>query len=113
MTYDNGLEFSAHEEITSVIGIEIYFAQPYASWQRGSNENSNGLIRWYLPKDTDLDSLTGGKLDAIIKLINDRPRKCLNWKTSNEAFNGEMNKLIKQQLKSNNLLTNHSVALVS
>jgi hypothetical protein len=55
--------------------------------------------------------LTDEELNAIIKLINDRPRKCLNWKTSNEAFNGEMNKLIKQ--KSNNLLTSHSVALVS
>jgi len=111
ITYDNGLEFSAHEEITAAIGTEIYFAQPYASWQRGSNENSNGLIRWYLPKNTDLDSLTDEELSAIIKLINGRPRKCLNWKTSNEAFNEEMNKLIKQ--KSNNLLTNHSVALVS
>ena len=113
MTYDNGLEFSAHEEITLAIGTEIYFAQPYASWQRGSNENSNGLIRWYLPNNIDLDSLTDEELNAIIKLINDRPRKCLNWKTSNEAFNGEMNKLIKQQLKSNNLSINHSVALVS
>jgi IS30 family transposase len=75
MTYDNGLEFSAHEEITSAIGIEIYFAQLYASWQRGSNENSSGLIRWYLPRDTDLDSLTGAKLEAINKLINDRPGK--------------------------------------
>lgn len=111
MTYDNGLEFSAHEEISSAIGTEIYFARPYASWQRGSNENSNGLIRWYLPKNTDLDSLTDEEMSAIIKLINDRPRKCLNWKTPNEAFNEEMNKLIKQ--KSNNLLTNHSVALVS
>jgi IS30 family transposase len=111
MTYDNGLEFSAHEEISSVLGIDIYFARPYASWQRGSNENSNGLIRWYLPKDTDLDFLTDEELAAIIKLINDRPRKCLNWKTSSEAFNEEMNKLIIQ--KPNNLLTNHSVALVN
>lgn len=111
MTYDNGLEFSAHEEITSAIGTEIYFARPYASWQRGSNENSNGLIRWYLPKDTDLNSLTDDELDAIIELINDRPKKCLNWKTANESFNEEMNKLIRQ--KANNLLTCHSVALVS
>jgi IS30 family transposase len=111
VTYDNGLEFSAHEEISSTLGIDIYFARPYASWQRGSNENSNGLIRWYLPKDIDLDFLTDEELDAIIKLINDRPRKCLNWKTSSEAFNEEMNKIIKQ--KSNNLLTSHSVALIS
>lgn len=111
MTYDNGLEFSAHEEISSMLGIDIYFARPYASWQRGSNENSNGLIRWYLPKDTDLDSLTDEELDVIIKLINSSPRKCLNWKTSREAFNEEMNKIMIQ--KSNNLLTNHSVALVN
>lgn len=111
ITYDNGLEFSAHEEISTTLGIDIYFARPYASWQRGSNENSNGLIRWYLPKKTDLDTLTDGELDVIIKMINDRPRKCLNWRTPSEAFNEEMNKLNKQG--TNNQITNNSVALVS
>lgn len=106
-TYDNGLEYSEHEEISSLLGAAIYFAKPYASWQRGSNENSNGLIRWYLPKATDLDSLTDEELNAIINLINGRPRKCLNWKTANEAFTEEMNKLNIQKP------TNHSVALVS
>ncbi len=117
MTFDNGLEFADHQSIAETLGTKIYFAKPYASWQRGTNENSNGLIRWYLPKNTDLDSLTDDELDAIIELINNRPRKCLNFQTANEVFRDEMNKIFnKSKVESKvefNQLTSHSVALAN
>lgn len=113
MTFDNGLEFADHQKITSSLGTKIYFAKPYASWQRGTNENSNGLIRWYLPKNTDLDSLTDDEFDVIIKLINNRPRKCLNFRTANEAFRDEMNKIFNKSKVEFNQLTSHSVALAN
>lgn len=100
MTFDNGLEFSNHENIAERTGMKIYFAKPYASWQRGTNENRNGLIRWYLPKDTDLNSLTNRQLKTIEDLINDRPMKCLNFKTPTEVFDFEMNKIKQKELKS-------------
>lgn len=93
MTFDNGLEFADHSAITNAIGTKIYFAKPYASWQRGTNENSNGLLRWYLPRDTDLNSLTTPQLYSIINLINTRPRKCLNFRTPKEIFNRELDKV--------------------
>lgn len=93
MTLDNGLEFADHESITEKTGMKIYFAKPYSSWQRGTNENRNGLIRWFIPKDTDLNTLTDKDLKTIQDLINNRPMKCLNFKTPTEVFNFEMNKL--------------------
>jgi IS30 family transposase len=102
MTFDNGLEFSEHEQITRKTGMRIYFAKSYASWQRGTNENRNGLIRWFLPKGTDLDSLTEKDFKKIQDLVNNRPMKCLGYKTPTEVFNFEMNKLLKS--KSNNKL---------
>ena len=109
MTFDNGLEFADHQAITKAIGTKIFFAKPYSSWQRGSNENGNGLIRWYLPRNTDLNSLTDKQLNAIMESINNRPKKCLNFKTPNEVFIDEMSKIDKS--KSN--LFNSSVALRS
>lgn len=108
MTFDNGLEFAEHRQITSNTGMKIYFAQPFCSWQRGANENINGLLRWYLPKDTDLDDLTDEQLRAVAGLINNRPRKCLGFKTPAEMFEIEMNKL-----KSKGRFFNHSVALAN
>jgi len=80
MTFDNGTENSRHEAITSAIGIKCYFARPYASWQRGTNEHVNGLIRWYLPKGTDFSKITGEQIARIEFLINNRPRKCLGFR---------------------------------
>jgi IS30 family transposase len=97
MTFDNGLEFSGHEQITRETGMRIYFARPYSSWQRGSNENRNGLVRWFLPKGTDLDSLTEEDLKRIQDRVNNRPMKCLGYKTPTEVFNFEMNKLLKSK----------------
>ncbi|MBI5306350.1 IS30 family transposase [Candidatus Wolfebacteria bacterium] len=96
MTFDNGMEFANHEDIARKTEMKIYFAKPYSSWQRGTNENRNGLVRWFLPKDTNLNSLTEGDLKTIQDLINNRPMKCLNFQTPTEVFNFEMNR-IKQK----------------
>ncbi len=93
MTYDNGREAAAHEAVTAAIGMKFYFAKTYASWQRGTNENRNGLVRFYLPRDTDLDRLTSGQIRRVENLINNRPVKCLGYQTPNEVFAQEMNKL--------------------
>jgi len=84
VTKDNGLEFAQHKEISDLI--RSYFADPYASWQRGTNENTNGLIRRYLPKKTDFSTLTQEELDDIVEEINTRPRKCLQYQTPKEVF---------------------------
>lgn len=106
MTFDNGLEFSNHAIITEKTGMKIYFAKPYSSWQRGANENRNGLIRWFLPKDADLNVLTNEDLRIIQDLINNRPMKCLNFKTPTEVFNFEMNKLKQKYNQRSTLQTN-------
>lgn len=93
MTYDNGREAAAHETVTAAIGMQFYFAKTYASWQRGTNENRNGLVRFYLPRDTNLDRVTHGKIRRVENLINNRPMKCLGYQTPNEAFAMEMSKL--------------------
>lgn len=85
-TVDNGSEFAEHKKI----GIKTYFCDPYSSWQKGTNENSNGLIRRYLPKKTDLTKVTQEELNDIIAEINSRPRKCLGFKTAQEAFMEEL-----------------------
>ena len=85
LTMDNGSENAGHQMITAAIGIKCYFAQPYASWQRGTNENTNGLIRWYLPKGTDFSKISDEHIAQIESLINNRPRKCLGFKTPIEV----------------------------
>ncbi len=85
LTMDNGTENAKHEELTATIGIKCYFAHPYAAWQRGSNEQINGLIRRYLPKGTDFSKIDKDQIKKIEKLINNRPRKCLGFKTPLEV----------------------------
>jgi len=97
MTYDNGKEIAAHEVVTEAIGIKFYFAKTYASWQRGTNENRNGLIRFYLPRKTDLNKVTSSQIRRVENLINNRPMKCLDYMTPNEVFAIEMNKLYQDQ----------------
>lgn len=87
-TLDNGHENTAHAFLHS-LGMKTYFADPYSSWQRGTNEYHNGLLRRYLPKGTSFDDLSDEELSAIVEEINDRPRKCLRWKTPREAFEKE------------------------
>jgi IS30 family transposase len=86
LTVDNGKEFAAHKSLSQALGIDIYFAHPYCSWERGLDEYTNGLIRQYLPKKTPFDGLTQRQLDKIVAKINNRPRKVLGYLTPYEAF---------------------------
>lgn len=86
ITLDNGTENTLHEEITREIGAKCYFAKPYASWQRGTNEQTNGLVRWYLPKGTDFRNISESEIAAVESQINNRPRKCLKYRTPLEVF---------------------------
>ena len=86
ITSDNGKEFAEHERIAQELEISFFFAHPYAAWERGANENMNGLIRQYIPKDRDLSSVTGEELVQIMNKLNHRPRKCLDFKTPFEVF---------------------------
>ena len=86
ITFDNGKEFGDHEKIASDLNTKIYFADPYCSWQRGLNENTNGLIRQYIPKKTDFTKLTQKQVAKIEREINERPRKLLEFKSPFEIF---------------------------
>jgi len=86
LTLDNGSEFAKHRELASELGIDIYFADPRSPWQRGTNENTNGLLRYYYPKGTDFLKVNVADLDLIVSLLNDRPRKCLDWLSPREVF---------------------------
>jgi transposase, IS30 family len=86
LTFDNGTEFFAHQRMAHELKADIYFSQPYRSWQRGTNENINGLIRRHIPKGTSFKHLTQKQLDEIVDQINNRPRKCLGYQTPYEIF---------------------------
>jgi IS30 family transposase len=90
ITYDNGIEMARHEKITQKTGLKIYFAHPYSSWERGTNENTNGLIRRYLPKGTDFNQISENQLQIIQQKLNNRPRKILGYKTPSEMINIEL-----------------------
>jgi transposase, IS30 family len=99
LTTDNGREFAQHEKIAQTLGAEFYFAHPYSSWERGANENMNGLIREFFPKKMAFDSITPSELELAMHRLNHRPRKCLGYKTPHEVFMAQL------------LLHNHPVAL--
>ena len=86
ITYDNGTENYQHEAINTALGTTSYFCQPYHSWEKGAVENSNGIFRRFFPKKTDFAQVTQAELDAVADWMNNRPRKCLGYKTPNEAF---------------------------
>lgn len=88
MAYDNGKEFAMHKAITKALDVDAYFAHPYHSWERGLNENTNGLIRQYFPKQTDFSEVTDEEIEVVMNALNNRPRKCLGWKTPNQVFFG-------------------------
>lgn len=85
-TMDNGKETHHHTLLRSELGMDTYHADPYSSWQRGTNENTNGLLRRYIPKGTSMDTLTDEDLADIVEELNDRPRKCLDYATPFEVF---------------------------
>lgn len=86
LTYDRGREMSQHEKLAQSIGIKVYFTDPHSPWQRGLNENTNGLIRQYYPKGTDLTPVTQRDLNRVAELLNTRPRKTLGYQTPLEAY---------------------------
>jgi len=86
LTVDNGKEFSNHGNVASKLQIKVYFADPYSAWQRGLNENTNGLIRQYVPKGSDILTITNEQIEHIMDRLNNRPRKSLGFFTPNEVF---------------------------
>jgi IS30 family transposase len=88
LTSDNGKEFARHQEIATALRADFYFAHPYSSWERGLNENTNGLIRQYFPKKHDFTTITEKDVFMVMNKLNNRPRKCLGFKTPNQVFFG-------------------------
>ena len=101
MTYDNGIEMANHKWLTNNTGMNIYFAHPYSSWERGTNENTNGLIRRFFPKGTDFNKITNKQLKEAQYNLNNRPRKVLGFKTPNEMMEIELNTIKYQNSKKN------------
>ncbi len=89
ITFDNGLEFASHERIAAGLEADIYFAHPYASWERGINENTNGLIRQYFPKGTDFNDISDKQIKHVMDRLNNRPRKTRGCRSPNELFMGQ------------------------
>ncbi len=93
ITFDNGKEFAEHARIDEALGSKTYFADPFSSWQRGSNENFNGLLRQYIPKKRPLSTVTDEELKMIERRLNNRPRKRLGFKTPNQVFHESLNRV--------------------
>lgn len=86
LTFDNGKEFAAFKQLEQALGLKVYFAKPYHSWERGTSENRNGIVRKVLPKGRSFDDILDAELKRIDYMLNDRPMKCLNWRIPREAF---------------------------
>ena len=93
LTWDRGKEMSAHAQFRVETGLPVFFADPHSPWQRGTNENTNGLLRQYFPKGTDLSRWSAEEIDAVAHALNTRPRKTLDWKTPSEALDEHLQSL--------------------
>jgi IS30 family transposase len=93
LTWDRGKELSAHAQLTIETGLPVYFADPHSPWQRGTNENTNGMLRQYFPKGTDLSRWSAEEIAAVAATVNSRPRKILGWKTPAEALDEHLRSL--------------------
>jgi IS30 family transposase len=86
MTFDNGKEFAKHQSLNRSVGLEIYFTKPFASWQKGTNENTNGLLRQFFPKGIDFTQVSNREVARVEQLLNERPRKRLGYRTPAEVL---------------------------
>lgn len=90
LTFDNGKEFALFEILRDRFGLDVFFCKPYHSWERGTNENRNGIVRKVLPKGSDFSHITSEQMARIDRMLNDRPMKCLGWRTPREAFTARL-----------------------
>ena len=90
VTPDRGSEFARCADVTAALGVEFYFCEPHHPWRRGTNENTNGLIREYFPKGTDFSGVTASEVDAVYDALNRRPRKCLGFRAPLEVHYSEV-----------------------
>jgi len=93
ITSDNGKEFANHQQIAQKLNIDFYFAKPYHSWQRGANENLNGLVRQYFPKNINFEKITKQQIIDVQNILNNRPRKRFGFKTPNEIYSQKLDNL--------------------